>query len=83
MPSGIFPVPKFRPVPARARPSPVVRIRTRVRRNILDWQLAHGADPGENAELALRAGQLRSAPSAPGSPMRSRRPWETLAGPNR
>ena len=60
MPSGIFPVPKFRPVPARARPSLVVRIRTRVRRNILDWQLAHGADPGENAELALRAGQLRS-----------------------
>jgi hypothetical protein len=60
MPSGIFPVPKFRPVPARARPSLAVRIRTRWRRNRLDHELARGIDPGVSAELGLRATQLRS-----------------------
>jgi hypothetical protein len=60
MPSGIFPVPKFRPVPARTLPSLAVRIRTRWRRNRLDDELARGIDGGVSAELGLRAAQLRS-----------------------
>jgi len=60
MPSGIFPVPKSRPVPARTRPSLAVRIRTRWRRNRLDQELSHGVDPATSAELGLRAAQLRS-----------------------
>jgi hypothetical protein len=60
MPSGVFPVPKFRPVPARARPGLAVRIRTRWRRNHLDEELSHGVDPATSAELSLRATQLRS-----------------------
>jgi hypothetical protein len=60
MPSGVFPVPKFRPVPARARPGLAVRIRTRWRRNHLDEELSHGVDPATSAELSLRAAQLRS-----------------------
>ncbi|MGH2743381.1 MAG: hypothetical protein ACREX8_05945 [Gammaproteobacteria bacterium] len=53
MPSGIFPVPEFRPVPARARP-------TRSTRRRLDEELARGADPDTSPELRLRAAQLRS-----------------------
>jgi hypothetical protein len=45
MPNGIFPVPEFRPVPARTRLSLAVRIRTRWRRDRLDKELSHGADP--------------------------------------
>jgi hypothetical protein len=60
MPSGIFPVPEFRPVPARRRPTLAARIRTRWTRKRLDEQLARGADPGTSAQLMLRAAQLRS-----------------------
>ncbi|MGH2761861.1 MAG: hypothetical protein ACRDL4_06245 [Thermoleophilaceae bacterium] len=63
MPSGIFPVPKFRDVPSRHldwRPSVAVRIRTRLRRGRLEEELARGADPATSAELSLRAAQLRS-----------------------
>jgi hypothetical protein len=60
MPSGIFPVPEFRPVPTRTGPSLAVRIRTRWRRNRLDERLSRGADPATSAELSLRAAQLRS-----------------------
>jgi hypothetical protein len=63
MPNGIFPVPQFDVRPSHVgaeSPSLVVRVRARVRRKVLDWQLAHGADPAENAELRLRAAQLRS-----------------------
>jgi hypothetical protein len=60
MPSGIFPVPEFRPVPPRTRPSLAVRIRSRLRRDRLDEELSRGADPAASAELSLRAAQLRS-----------------------
>jgi hypothetical protein len=60
MPSGIFPVPEFRPAPARRRPTLAARIRTRWTRKRLDEQLARGADPGTSAQLTLRAAQLRS-----------------------
>jgi hypothetical protein len=63
MPSGIFPVPKFRPspdAPVRGRPSLAVRARTRLRRKRLDEDLARGAAPDTSGELALRAAQLRS-----------------------
>jgi hypothetical protein len=64
VPNGIFPVPEFRSGPA-ARPHTtagvVARLRTRLRRNQLDEQLARGADPETSAELTLRAAQLRSA----------------------
>jgi hypothetical protein len=64
MPSGIYPVPKFRASPrsrVRARPSLAVRARTRLGRKQLDERLASGADPGTSAELQLRAAQLRSS----------------------
>jgi hypothetical protein len=64
MPSGIYPVPKFRASPrsrGRARPSLAVRARTRLRRKRLDEDLARGAGPAGSAELALRAAQLRSS----------------------
>ena len=62
MPSSIFPLPEFRPAPVhlRTRPTLAVRIRTRWRRNRLDEELSHGADPATSAELSLRAVQLRS-----------------------
>ena len=60
MPSGIFPVPEFRRVPARRRPTLAARIRTRWTRKRLDEQLARGADPDKSAQLMLRAAQLRS-----------------------
>jgi hypothetical protein len=63
VPSGIFPVPKFRSTPRRGvgtRPGPVVRMRTRWRRERLDDELACGANPAASAELRLRAAQLRS-----------------------
>ena len=60
MPNGIFPVPEFRPVPARTRPSLAVRIRTRWKRDRLDKELSRGADPATSDELRLRAAQLRS-----------------------
>ena len=63
MPSGIFPVPKFRSVlnhTVAARPSLALRIRTRWRRDRLDKELSQGADPAASAELTLRAAQLRS-----------------------
>jgi hypothetical protein len=63
MPNGIFPVPQFDSRPshtAAGRPSVAVRIRTRLSRNRLDEELAHGADPDTSAELSLRATQLRS-----------------------
>jgi hypothetical protein len=60
MPSGVFPVPKFRPS-VRGRPSLAVLARTRLGRKRLDERLAGGADPGMSAELGLRAAQLRSS----------------------
>jgi hypothetical protein len=63
MPNGIFPVPPFDSLPSHAtdtRPSHAVRIRTWLRRNHLDEELAHGADPDTTAELSWRATQLRS-----------------------
>jgi hypothetical protein len=60
MPSGIFPVPEFRPVPVRRRPTLAARIRPRWTCKRLDEQLARGADPGTSAQLMLRAAQLRS-----------------------
>jgi hypothetical protein len=63
MPNGIFPVPAFDSRPGLAagtRPSPAIRMRARWRRNSLDEQLAHGADPATSPELDLRAAQLRS-----------------------
>jgi hypothetical protein len=60
MPSAIFPVPEFRPVPPRARPSATVRLLTRLKRPSLDVELSRGVDPAARAELHLRAAQLRS-----------------------
>ena len=62
MPYGVDPVPKHRQSSELAQTGPNldVRIRTRIRRSRLDSQLAHGADSAGNAELALRAAQLRS-----------------------
>jgi hypothetical protein len=63
MPSGVFPVPRFRLRPrarVRGRPRLAVRARTRLSRKRLDEDLARGATPGGSAELALRAAQLRS-----------------------
>ena len=61
MPSGVFPVPKFRSVPDRGdRMSLAVRLRTRFRRNRLDAELARGGDPSASAELTFRATELRS-----------------------
>jgi hypothetical protein len=63
MPSGLFPVPKFHPVPGPRvgrYPGRALRIRTRLERNRLDGELARGVDPALSAELALRATQLRS-----------------------
>ena len=63
MPNGIFPVPPFDSRPSHTtdtRPSRAVRIRTWLRRNHLDEELAHGADPDTTAELNRRATQLRS-----------------------
>jgi hypothetical protein len=45
MPSGIFPVPKFRPVPARTHPTLAARIRTWRTRKRLDETLARGDLP--------------------------------------
>jgi hypothetical protein len=60
VPNGIFPVPEFRSTPGRHGVSLGTRIRTRLRRNRLDDELARGADPGATAQLSLRAAQLRS-----------------------
>ena len=46
--------------PTDNRPGLALRIRTRLLRSQLDEQLAHGSDPTEGAELALRAEQLHS-----------------------
>jgi hypothetical protein len=59
MPNGIFPVPEFRPVPARTRLSLAVRIRTRWRRDRLDKELPR-CRSATSDELRLRATQLRS-----------------------
>jgi hypothetical protein len=62
MPPGVFPVPEFRATPRDpTRPSLALRVRTRLRRDRLDAELAEGADPAASAELGLRAAQLRSA----------------------
>jgi hypothetical protein len=63
MPYGIYPVPQLHPQPshiAGSHPSLVLRMQTRWKRNRLDEELMHGADPAAGAELALRAAQLRS-----------------------
>jgi hypothetical protein len=63
VPSGIHPVPRFRPNSGRnsaQRPSLALRIRTRLRRNGLDGELARGADAAGDAALSLRARQLSS-----------------------
>jgi hypothetical protein len=60
MPSGIFPVPEFRPIPAHTHPTLAARTRMRWTRERLDEELARGADPGKSAQLMLRAAQLRS-----------------------
>ena len=65
MPNGIFPVPPFDSRPSHTtdtRPSLAVRIRTWLRRNHLDEELAHGADPDTTAELSRR---LRSPGERP------------------
>jgi hypothetical protein len=46
---------------ARKGASLPLRIRTRLSRGPLNWQLAHGATPEDGPELALRAEQLNSA----------------------
>jgi hypothetical protein len=63
MPSGVYPVPKHRESSNSSRTGTnlAVRIRTRGRRGRLDRQLAEGADPATNAELEVRASQLRSS----------------------
>jgi hypothetical protein len=63
VPSGVFPIPKFRSRPRRTigkRPSLAVRVRTRWRRSRLDDELARGTVPGDSAALTLRGVQLRS-----------------------
>ena len=62
MPYGVFPAPGTRDYnrSGPTRPSLAIRIRTRFGRAELDKALANGADPGESAELALRAEQLSS-----------------------
>ena len=61
MPSGVFPVPAFRPTPSRAgRRRPILTSRLRWSRSALDEQLARGTDPATSDELGLRAAQLRS-----------------------
>lgn len=62
MPSGVFPVPKFRSTPSSVgkRQGLAARVRTRWSRDRLDHELAHGADPATSTELGLRAAQLRS-----------------------
>jgi hypothetical protein len=62
MPYGVYPVPKHRESTKSSGTGATlaVRIRTRVRRGALDRQLADGADAASNAELELRATQLRS-----------------------
>lgn len=63
MPNGIFPIPQFRSEPPDATAeaeSLSLRIRTRLKRDRLDDQLASGADPAGKPELALRAAQLQS-----------------------
>ena len=63
MPYGIFPIPQLQPAPrdsAGCPPGLALRMRTWWRRDRLDDQLAHGADPDARAELTLRAAQLRS-----------------------
>jgi hypothetical protein len=67
MPNGIFPVPQFHSHPSQSadrRTGLALRTRTWWRRDRLDEQLAHGADPATSAELTLRAAQLRSPGSA-------------------
>ena len=44
VPNGIFPVPEYRPVPARTGPSLTSRIRTLWRRNRRDTEFSGGAD---------------------------------------
>jgi hypothetical protein len=65
MPSGIYPLPKFRPQsdgrPSRSpRPSLPLRLRVWLRRDRLDEQLARGADPLADTALHRRAEQLGS-----------------------
>ena len=63
MPYGIFPMPQLQPAPrdrAGRPPGLALRLRTWWRRDRLDDQLAHSADPDMGAELTLRAAQLRS-----------------------
>jgi hypothetical protein len=63
MPNGIFPVPQFHsdPTPRTVmRAGLVARVRTRLRRNELDEQLACGVDPETSVDIRLRAAQLRS-----------------------
>jgi hypothetical protein len=64
MPNGIFPVPQFHPDPTprtAMRAGLVARVRTRLRRNNLDAQLARGVDPETSVDLRLRAAQLLSS----------------------
>jgi hypothetical protein len=62
MPPAIFPVPNFRQTDSDPRrPSLALRVRTRLRRNRLDAELARGVDPAASVELSLRAAQLSSA----------------------
>jgi hypothetical protein len=62
VPSGVFPVPKFRSTSDRGdRTSLALRLRNRFRRHRLDAELAQGGDPSASAELTFRATQLRSS----------------------
>ena len=59
MPNGIFPIPQFHSHPT-VGPSVRLRLRTRLRRDHLDGELASGAGPASSPDLALRAAQLQS-----------------------
>jgi hypothetical protein len=62
VPPGVSPAHKFRPTSSDpTRPSLALRVRTRLRRDRLDRELARGVDPTASAELGLRTAQLRSA----------------------
>jgi len=60
MPYEVFPTPETRDFnrSGPTDPSLAIRVRTRFRRAELDRALATGVDPGDGAELTLRAEQL-------------------------
>jgi hypothetical protein len=70
VPSGVFPVPSFRPTPSnsvRTRPSLGVRVRP-AGGATADEGLARGPDPATSAELSRAPHNSAASSSAPGSP---------------